>query len=165
MAETAPPRHESVATVASAMVRDVLTVRADQPVDDAALIIVEKRITGLAVVDADNRCVGIVSESDVLSKRGDTVGDVMTTDVISVDEETPLDEAAEIMLTSRVRRLPVIRDGRLVGLLSRADLVREFRNTRWVCAWCGREESGLRPPNACPGCGGESFSLSGERRS
>ena len=150
--------------MASAMVRDVLTVRPDQPVDDAAAIIVEKRITGLAVVDAENRCVGIVSESDVLSKRGETIGDVMTTDVISVDEATPLDQAAEIMLTSRVRRLPVIRDGALVGLLSRADLVREFRATRWVCAWCSREEAGLRPPNACPGCGGETFNLSGERR-
>ena len=146
------------------MVRDVLTVRADEPVDAASAIIVEKRITGLAVVDAEYRCVGIVSEFDVLAKRGETVGDVMTPDVIAVEEDTPLDEAAEIMLTSRVRRLPVIRDGKLVGILSRADLVREFRATRWVCAWCSRDESGLRPPNACPGCGGESFNLSGERR-
>lgn len=164
MPDTAPPRHRDVATVASAMVRDVLTVRADQPVDDAAAIIVEKRVTGVAVVDDQHHCVGIVSESDVLSKRGETVGDVMSRELIEVDEDTPLDEAAELMLTSRVRRLPVIRDGKLVGILSRADLVREFRNTRWVCAWCQRAEAGLRPPNACPGCGGENWTLSGERR-
>ena len=76
------------------------------------------------MVDDEHHILGIVAESDVLGKRGQTVDDVMTRDIITTGEATTLDSAAEIMLTRRIRRLPVVRDGRLVGILTRADLLR-----------------------------------------
>jgi CBS domain-containing protein len=150
--------------VSEVMTVKVLTVKPDQPADAAVDIIVDHVITGVPVVDEDNRCIGIVSESDVLSKTGKTVSDVMTASVISVEENATLEEATEILLTRRIRRLPVTRDGKLVGILTRADVVRRVRHTHWVCEWCQNEERGLRPPNACTSCGGESFHLVAEER-
>jgi CBS domain-containing protein len=147
------------------MTRDVRTVRAADPVDAAVDIIVGMRITGVPVVDDAERCIGVVTESDILGKRGTTVGEIMTADAVCVEEGVSLAEAAEIMLTRRIRRLPVVRDdGTLVGLLTRMDLVRWFGQTHWVCEWCGSSERGLRPPNACPSCGGESWRLTVEER-
>jgi len=155
---------QAVTPVSDVMTRDVLTVTPEQPVESAVSLIVEHRITGLPVVDHDRRCVGIVSESDVLGKRGRTVAEIMTTDVIAVEEDLSLAEAAEIMLTRRIRRLPVTREGRLVGILTRMDLLRYFGQTHWACQWCGHVERGLRPPNACPSCGGETWTFSVEVR-
>lgn len=146
-------------TVADVMVADVLVVHSGDSVDDAVRLIVDSRITGVPVVDADHRILGIVAESDVLGKRGRTVDEVMTGDVITITEEQPLDAAAQVMLTRRIRRLPVVRDGRLVGILTRADLLRHVRHTHWTCDWCGVSALGLRPPNACPQCGGESWTF------
>jgi len=150
--------------VSEVMTPNVLTVGPDQPADDAVAVIVDHVITSVPVVDGEHRCIGIVSESDILGKPGHTVGDIMTRDVVTVEESCSLDEAAEVFLTRRIRRLPVIRDGRLVGVLTRADLLRHVRETRWVCEWCGTTESGVRPPNACPACGGTTWQFITERR-
>ncbi len=83
----------------------------------------------------------------------------MTRDVITTNESATLDSAAETMLTRRIRRLPVTRDGKLVGILTRADLLRHVRHTHWTCDWCGTTVTGLRRPNACPQCGGESWTF------
>ena len=147
------------------MTRDVRTIHVEDPVDAAVDFIVGMRVTGVPVVDARQRCVGVVTESDILGKRGATVGEIMTADAVTVEEDVSLAEAAEIMLTRRIRRLPVVRgDGTLVGLLTRMDLVRFYGHTRWACAWCGHSERGLRPPNACPSCGGESWRFTFEER-
>ena len=146
-------------SVADVMISDVLVVHPGTSVDDAVRLIVDHRITGVPVVDDDHRILGIVSESDILGKRGQNVEDVMTRDVITTAESTSLDSAAEIMLTRRIRRLPVVRDGRLVGILTRADLLRHVRHTHWTCDWCATTVVGLRRPNACPQCGGESWTF------
>ena len=146
-------------SVADVMISDVLVVHPGTTVDDAVRLIVDHRITGVPVVDDDHRILGIVAESDILGKRGQNVEDVMTRDVITTTEATTLDSAAEIMLTRRIRRLPVVRDGRLVGILTRADLLRHVRHTHWTCDWCATTVVGLRRPNACPQCGGESWAF------
>jgi CBS domain-containing protein len=147
------------------MTRDVKTVHADDPVEAAVDIIVGMRITGVPVVDGAGCCIGVVTESDILGKRGRTVGEIMSADAVTVEEDVSLAEAAEIMLTRRIRRLPVVRGDRtLAGLLTRMDLVRWFGQTHWACEWCGTTERGLRPPNACPQCGGESWRLTVEER-
>lgn len=146
-------------TVADVMVSNVLVVHTGDSVDDAVRLIVDSRITGVPVVDDHHHILGIVAESDVLSKRGQTVDEVMTRDVLTTTESQSLDSAAEMMLTRRIRRLPVVRDGRLVGILTRADLLRHVRHTHWTCDWCGTTVLGLRPPNACPQCGGETWTF------
>ncbi len=146
-------------TVADVMVANVLVVHSGDSIDDAVALIVDSRITGVPVVDEQHRVLGIVAESDVLGKPGRTVDDVMTRDVITVEEMASLDSAAETMLTRRIRRLPVVRDGKLVGILTRADLLRHVRRTHWTCDWCATTVMGLRRPNACPQCGGESWTF------
>jgi CBS domain-containing protein len=146
-------------TVADVMVGNVLVVHSGDSVDDAVRLIVDSGITGVPVVDEEHHVIGIVAESDILGKSGQTVDDVMTRDVITTDETTTLDAAAEAMLTRRIRRLPVVRGGRLVGILTRADLLRHVRRTHWTCDWCATNVIGLRRPNACPQCGGESWTF------
>jgi CBS domain-containing protein len=152
-------------SVSDVMTRDVRTVHVEDPVEAAVDIIVGMRVTGVPVVDAEQHCVGVVTESDILGKRGATCGDIMSADAVTVEEDVSLAEAGEIMLTRRIRRLPVVRSDRtLVGLVSRMDLVRYFGQTRWTCEWCAHSERGLRPPNACPSCGGESWNFTVEAR-
>jgi CBS domain-containing protein len=146
-------------TVADVMVADVIVVHSGDSLDDAVRLIVDSRITGVPVVDGEHHILGIIAESDVLGKRGQVVDDVMTRDVITTRETATLDAAAEIMLTRRIRRLPVVRDGKLVGILTRADLLRHVRHTHWTCDWCATTVIGLRRPNACPQCGGESWTF------
>jgi CBS domain-containing protein len=151
-------------TVADVMVSNVLVVHSGDSVDDAVRLIVDSRITGVPVVDDQHHILGIVAESDILGKRGRTVDEVMTRDVITTDESATLDAAAEAMLTRRIRRLPVVRDGKLVGILTRADLLRHVRHTHWTCDWCANTVTGLRRPNACPQCGGESWTFGAVKR-
>lgn len=146
------------------MVGDVLVVHEGDPVDEAVRLIVDRGITGVPVVDGEHRVLGIVAESDLLGKTGPTVDDVMTRDVLTAVESMTLAAAAEVMLSRRIRRLPVLRDGRLVGILTRTDLLRHLRHTHWTCDWCGTNVIGLRSPNACPQCGGESWTFSATPR-
>ena len=67
---------------------------------------------------------GIVSELDVLSRPGATARDIMSRQVISVTAETDAAEVARLFASRRIRRVPVLADGRLVGIVSRADLIR-----------------------------------------
>src|SRR3984893_9442288 len=146
-------------TVADVMVANVIVVHSGDSIDDAVRLIVDSRITGVPVVDSAHHILGLLAESDVLGKRGREVDDVMPRDVITTRETAALDAAAEIMLTRRIRRLPVVRDGKLVGILTRADLLRHVRHTHWTCDWCATTVIGLRRPNARPHCGGECWSF------
>jgi predicted transcriptional regulator len=160
MTATPGPSADAAAiTVADVMVANVLVVHSGDSIDDAVRLIVDSRITGVPVVDTEHHILGIIAESDVLGKRGMVVDDVMTHDGITTTETTTLDAAAEMMLTRRIRRLPVVRDGKLVGILTRADLLRHVRHTHWTCDWCATTVIGLRRPNACPHCGGESWTF------
>ena len=67
----------------------------------------------------------------------------MSTHVISVTEDTGIDEVARLLAGERIRRVPVIKRGKMVGLLSRSDVLDFFAKTRWTCAVCGRWERGL----------------------
>jgi predicted transcriptional regulator len=141
------------------MKTDVIRFREDTPVEEVARVLSERRITGAPVVAADDQVVGIVSELDVFSKHGEKAGDIMSPRVISVTEDTPIDEAARLLAGERIRRLPVLRSGRLVGLISRSDVLEFFVQSRWVCAACGHAEHGLQPPELCRACSGIDFTL------
>src|SRR5258708_22813503 len=103
--------------VGEIMTRNVLTARPGQSVLEVVQLLAKNRITGLPVVDADNRLIGVVSESDIIGKAGETGADIMTHRSWPVTEEPPLGAAAEILLRRRSRRLPVVRcETELVGL-------------------------------------------------
>lgn len=136
------------------MTRNVVTASEDMPVRDAARLLGNHRISGLPVCDGAGHMVGLVSEFDLLSAPDGSapVRSVMTRDVISVMENTSVDDVRFLLLNHKIRRLPVLSGQRLVGIVSRADLVREIALS-WVCQVCGDHERGPNPPEVCPKCG------------
>jgi CBS domain-containing protein len=141
------------------MSRDVLTFQTDTPVDEIAATLSQKHFTGAPVVDADGHVVGIVSEVDVFSKKGATAADIMSANVISITEDTSVQQAAQLLNSRHIRRLPVVSGGRLVGLVSRSDVLDFFAHSHWVCEACGNTERGLEQPVRCDHCGGTAFRL------
>ena len=141
------------------MTSEVVTVLASLPVDEVAILLHERQITGLPVVDGAGRVVGVLSELDLLSRPGATAGDVMTREVVSVTAETPVEEVVRLLTERRIRRVPVVDGGRLLGLVSRADLLRLFTRTRWTCERCGHFVRGLTRPARCANCGAERMVL------
>ena len=127
------------------MTRDVVTVGPEAPLRDVARILVEHGISGLPVTSASRRLLGVVSEADILYKEHDptrgrhglgrrsaakasaaTAGDAMTTPAITITPHRAVAEAARLMTEHGVNRLPVVRGEELVGIVTRADLVRAF---------------------------------------
>jgi CBS-domain-containing membrane protein len=113
----------------------------------------EHRISGAPVCGPDGSIAGIVSEYDLIARTGTTVRDVMTRDVVTVLDTAGIDRVRAILVTQRLKRVPVVNaQGQLVGLISRADLVRELAY-RWQCRRCGNLVRARRPPTGCPRCG------------
>jgi CBS domain-containing protein len=145
--------------VKEVMTRNVITFREDTSLDEVAATLLEKRITGAPVVSGEGHVVGIISETDVFSKKGKVARDIMSQRVISVTEETGIDEAARLLIGERIRRVPVIRGGKMVGLLSRSDVLEFFAKTRWTCKVCGWWERSLEKPARCYSCSSADLQL------
>src|SRR5205085_735214 len=122
--------------VKDVMTTKVITVKENQTRQQAAQLLSQHRISGLPVVGSDNTVVGVVTEYDVISREGNTVGDIMTRSVITVTPDADLEEVRRVLVLERIKRLIVLDQGKLAGIVSRADLVREVA-TRWVCSVCG----------------------------
>lgn len=105
------------------MTKDVVTVTPTTSVKDLARIFIRNQISGAPVVDETGKILGIVSEADIVSKRARRVRSIMSKKVISIEEETPVEKIARLMTTYRLHRLPVIRGRKLVGIVSRTDIV------------------------------------------
>ena len=138
--------------VKEVMTTNVTSFREETPVEEIALTLTRKRITGGPVVSADGQVVGIVSETDVFTKKGKVARDIMSQHVITVSEDTGIDEAARLLVGEKIRRVPVVKRGKMVGLLSRSDVLDFFATTRWTCNVCGRWERGLEQPEKCHSC-------------
>ena len=135
------------------MTRDVIAVRPQTSVRDVAALMVEKRFSGVPVLTDEGKIVGIISESDLLHRAevgterrrkwwfrafGDSnqlaqdfakahglkAHDVMSRYVISVREDAELRDVADILDNRRIKRVPVVEGNRLVGIITRGDLVR-----------------------------------------
>ncbi|HZT98585.1 MAG TPA: CBS domain-containing protein [Ktedonobacteraceae bacterium] len=143
------------------MTTRVITVTENQTKQQAARLLADHRISGLPVVNANNVVVGVVTEYDVISKEGQTVGEIMTRGVISVTPDTDLEDVGHILVHERIKRLPVLDSGRLVGIVSRADLVREVA-LRWICPVCGEVVHSEQQPQRCPRCGAKNVPASFE---
>jgi CBS domain-containing protein len=134
------------------MTTKVVTVGPDARVEHIAALMLERRISGVPVVDTDGRLVGIVTEGDLMRRpdigterhrgwwlklfedereraseyaraHGSRAEQVMTRNVITVTEETSLGEIARLLEEHRIKRVPVVRDGKPVGIVSRANLL------------------------------------------
>ena len=106
------------------MTRHVTTVRPNLWTQDLARIFAQRNISGAPVLDENGKVAGIVSDGDILSKEGVHVGSLMTKQVISVTEDDPVKKIAELMIENKIKRVPVLRGEELVGIVSRADIIR-----------------------------------------
>jgi CBS domain-containing protein len=139
-------------TARDIMTPDPVTLEPQTSVHEAAQILADNRISGAPVCGPDG-LVGIVSEYDLIARSGSTVREVMTREVVSVPEAATIDRVRALLVTQRLKRVPVVADnGQLVGLISRADLVRELAY-RWQCRRCGNLVRARRAPGGCPKCG------------
>ena len=134
------------------MSADPITLRPEMSVHEAAQTLAENRISGAPVCGADGSIAGIVSELDLIARSGAKVNEIMTHDVVSVSD-CSIDRVRAVLVTQRLKRVPVVDGhGHLVGLISRADLVRELAY-RWQCRRCGNQVRARRAPDGCPKCG------------
>jgi len=108
------------------MSKDVIVLTPDMDVQEAADLLVRYRIHGAPVVDAAGMLVGMVSLVDLVGKPGGTVRDIMTPDPVVAMEDTPVEELAQLMLDEMVRRVPIVRGGQVVGIVSASDIVRVY---------------------------------------
>jgi CBS domain-containing protein len=145
------------------MVRDVVTVRPDDTVAEAVRRLVEHDVSALPVIDIDDNVVGVISEADLVHREeigtekhrswwleamtpastlagefakshGLRVNEVMSTDVVSAAEDTPLGEIATLLERYRIKRVPILRGGKLVGIVSRSNLIQALASSRTPAA-------------------------------
>ena len=106
------------------MTREVISVGPHKPVKEVAALLVEHRFSAVPVVNKRGQLVGIVSEADIVSRKGKQARSIMSTEIISVGEETPVAEIASLLMNHSIKRVPVMRENTMVGIVSRADVVR-----------------------------------------
>jgi len=119
------------------MTREVVTIDRDATLHDAIEKILEHNIHGLMVVDSVGRPAGIVTTDDILAliengePEGDTVvSEFMEAAVISIDPDYDLQRAVSIMTRNKIHRLPVIRDRKLLGIITSSDIMRAFKEVK-----------------------------------
>jgi CBS domain-containing protein len=105
------------------MTRDVITVSPTATVKNLAMTLIKNQISGAPVAGRNGKIIGVVSEADIVAKKGKDVKTIMSKNIISVTEETAVEEIAKLMTTHRIKRLPVMRGSEVVGIVSRADIV------------------------------------------
>lgn len=113
--------------VVERMTRNPITIPGSSTVKQALEIIESRKLRHLPVVDDKDTLVGIVSEKDLLrASRDETVEEIMTPEVVTATEYTALEDAARIMIDHRISSLPVMRNGKLVGIVTETDLFNVF---------------------------------------
>ena len=135
------------------MTTNLVTIPPETPLASVARLFAERGFSGAPVVDADGKLLGMVTEADLMRRlaaaedaprswiaglfspagsqaerfsriHGRTAADVMTRNLLTAEEDTPVEKIAKALEDRRIRRVPVVRDGKLVGIVSRADLIR-----------------------------------------
>ena len=157
------------------MTTAVVTATPDMTIYDAARLFVDNHISGMPVVDANGKVVGIVSQGDLLHRvengtrhgkrrwwlefllsspreqaaryvkeHGHNVGDVMCTQVITIADDMPLDQIADLMERRHLKRVPVLKDGKLVGIVSRSNLIRALASVPPMADTASHDDASLR---------------------
>jgi CBS domain-containing protein len=105
------------------MTTDIISVGPTMPIKQLAMTLIKNQISGAPVTGKNGKIVGIVSEADLVAKKGKDVKSIMSKKVISITQETPIEEIAQLMTRYKIKRLPVINGDKVVGIVSRADIV------------------------------------------
>jgi CBS domain-containing protein len=105
------------------MTRDIITVGPTTTIKKLAMTLIKNQISGAPVADKTGKIIGVVSESDIVGKKGKDVKSIMSKKIISAREDTPVEEIARMMTTHHIKRLPVMNGDKVVGIVSRADIV------------------------------------------
>lgn len=122
-------------TAADIMNTTLLTIRPEASVAEATAKLIEEQISGLPVVDHNDQLVGVITEFALLamvydrSVQDHSVAQHMTSEVITVDATDPIGRIADLCIVHRVRRLPVMRDGKLIGLIARRDVLKALHES------------------------------------
>ncbi|MDE2361356.1 MAG: CBS domain-containing protein [Hyphomicrobiales bacterium] len=148
---------------AELMTSPAVTISSDAKIDDAVRLMIDRKLSGLPVVDAYGRLAGILTEGDLLRRaelgtqrkrprwleflfgpgvealdyvhaHGRRVSEIMSDNPVWVLERTPIEEIVELMEKKHVKRLPVLRDEKIVGVVARADIVRGLAQQKMVLA-------------------------------
>jgi CBS domain-containing protein len=115
-----------MATAAEIMTPKVTSTTIDTPIWDAARVLLDKRFGGMPVVDKAGKIIGMVSGFDFISKRGTTVGEVMSRGVVCAKPDDSIEDVIQLMGLHGIRRVPVCEREQLVGIISRSDLLAHF---------------------------------------
>jgi CBS domain-containing protein len=157
------------------MTTPVVTATPDMTIHDAARLFVDNHISGMPVVDENQKVIGIVSQGDLLHRvengtghgrrrwwlefllsspreqaaryvkeHGHVVGDVMCNQVISISEDMPLAQIADLMEHRHLKRVPVLKDGKLVGIVSRSNLIRALASVVPAVDAISHDDASLR---------------------
>ena len=158
---------------ADVMVRDVVTVHPETDVADAVKLLAERDVSALPVVDAQGTLVGIISEADLIHRveigtekhrprllesltgattlaadfaksHGKKVGEIMTTGVVTATEDASLAEIASLFERHRIKRVPIVRDGQVVGVVSQSNLIQALASTIGVSQSGGDTDRRIR---------------------
>lgn len=141
--------------VGSRMTPDPITITQDTPIDEALKLMRDKKVRRFPVVDRRGKLVGIVAERDILYASPSPatslsiheihylvsrikVNEIMTKNVITVTDDTPLEDAARVMADNQIGALPVVHDGELRGIITETDLFKVFLEL------LGARETGVR---------------------
>jgi CBS domain-containing protein len=155
------------------MVREVITVKPDDEVAAAIELLAEHDVSALPVVDDSGRVVGVLSEADLMRREeigterhrswwleamtpgtvlagefakahGRKVREIMSNTVVSATEETPLGEIAGLLEKHRIKRVPILRDGKLVGIVSRSNLIQALAASHVSAGGDGPSDRSIR---------------------
>ena len=106
------------------MTKNVVTVGGDTPVKDLAQGLLDNRVSGMPVVDNRGKILGVVSEADLLAKKGKLARDIMSEKIFTVGEGASVEDIAALMTAEKIKRVLVVGEKELAGIVSRADIVR-----------------------------------------
>ena len=133
---------EKTVVVRDCMSRKVVSFDVADDVGDVVAVLLEHKITGAPVLNAERRVIGFISEQDCIKEMLNTAfycdltanaADVMKTEVLTVSADMPISELAEQLTTNKPKVYPVVEDGKLVGIISRSDVLQALYDASVRC--------------------------------
>ena len=117
-------------TAGELMSSEIVSVKPSTTAEELATTLLKHQIGGVPVIDSDGDLVGMVSGFDAISKPGATVEEIMSRGVVFVDKSDDVEAVVSLMGLHGIRRVPVCQHGKIVGIISRSDLLRHYMRDR-----------------------------------